>query len=62
MALEKISLNEALALGIGEPFFVVYSPTKPKPQPSEPIEAVTPESKNPSIQNLDSKGLGRGNG
>lgn len=62
MPLEKITLEDALALGIGEPSFVVYSPTKPKPQSSAPIEPLTPESENAPIQNLDSKGLGRNNG
>ena len=64
MPLEKISLEDALALGIGEPSLVVYSSTKPKPKPkpSVVIQPLNQESENATIQNTDSKGLGRGNG
>lgn len=62
MPLEKISLEDALALGIGEPSFAVYLPTKPKSQPSAPIESLTQESENISIQNVNTNGLGRDNG
>lgn len=62
MPLEKIFSAEALDFEIDEPFFIVYSPPNPKPQPSVAIEPLNQESENASIQNIDYKGLGRGNG
>jgi len=62
MPLEKISFEEALALGIGEPSFIIYVPAKPKPQLSVPDEPLTQESERVSIKNTDSDGSRRDNG
>lgn len=62
MPLEKIRLEEALALGIGEPSFAVYLPTKQKQQSSALIESLIEESKNETTQNADSNELRWDNG